>query len=105
MSDPTTPPTRCFPAGGNAPILPDGMAVRSDGAVWNARPRPDLSDFGRRAYLAGYSDGFHGYPFGAGDDGSLGGFSDYRPGFADGLADANPSNATHAALSIARGES
>jgi hypothetical protein len=69
-------------------ILPDGMALRSDGAIWNPRPHPDLTDRSRRAYSAGYSDGFHGYPFGAGDDGSLGAFSDYRPGFTDGRADA-----------------
>lgn len=54
---------------------------------WNPRPRSDLSNFGRRAYLAGYSDGFHGYHFGAGDDGSLGAFSDYRPGYSDGDKD------------------
>ncbi|MGB3833757.1 MAG: hypothetical protein WA975_18050 [Mesorhizobium sp.] len=67
--------------------LPDGMARRSDGALWNPRPRPDLTNFSRRAYLAGYSDGFHGYRFGSGDDGSFGAFSDYRVGFDDGRAD------------------
>lgn len=67
--------------------LPDGMARRSDGALWNPRPHPDSTSFSRRAYVAGYSDGFHGYPFGSGDDGSFGAFSDYRRGFADGQAD------------------
>lgn len=69
--------------------LPDGMARRSDGAIWNARPHPDATNFDRRAYLAGYSDGFHGYPFGAGDEGAFGAFSSYRPGFSDGRADSS----------------
>lgn len=70
-------------------ILPDGMAVRSDGAIWNARPHPDSTDFSRRAYYAGYSDGFHGYRFGSGDDGSFGAFSDYRTGFNHGRSDSD----------------
>lgn len=55
---------------------------------WNPRPHPDSASVSRRAYFAGYSDGYHGAHFGAGDDGSIGGFSDYRPGFSDGRADA-----------------
>ena len=57
-------------------------------ANWNPRPRADLSNFGRRSYYAGYSDGFCGYSVGSGDDGTLGAFSDYRPGFEDGRKDA-----------------
>ncbi|PJG47229.1 hypothetical protein CAF53_02465 [Sphingobium sp. LB126] len=62
--------------------------ARQRASRWNPRPHPDLSATGRKAYFAGYSDGFHGAPFGAGDDGSIGAFSDYRPGFNDGRADA-----------------
>ena len=54
---------------------------------WNSRPRPDFSNFSRRAYYAGYSDGFYGARFGAGDEGAFGAFSDYRPSYADGRAD------------------
>lgn len=55
--------------------------------AWNPRPHPDLSSFGRKAYFAGYSDAFHGYRFGAGDEGAFGAFSDYRPGYSDGAVD------------------
>lgn len=75
-------------------LLPDGVARRSDGALWEPRPHPDSTNFSRRAYLAGYSDGFHEYPFGAGDDGSFGAFSDYRVGFDHGRRDSRePSRA------------
>ncbi len=62
--------------------------ARQRAARWNPRPHPESANFSRRAYMAGYSDGFHGEPFGSGDDGSIGAFSDYRPGFNDGRADA-----------------
>lgn len=65
------------------PSAPSG----GESGKWNPRPRADLANFGRRAYLAGYSDGFHGYRFGAGDEDAFGAFSDYRPGFDDGRLD------------------
>ena len=68
--------------------LPDGMALRSDGALWNPRPAADYTNSSRRAYYAGYSDGFHGARFGEGDEDAHGAFSTYRVGFADGRADA-----------------
>jgi len=68
--------------------LPNGMARRSDGAVWNPRPAADYAISSRKAYHAGYSDGFHGASFGAGDEDAHGAFSTYRSGFADGRADA-----------------
>lgn len=56
---------------------------------WNPRPAPDYANCSRRAYFAGYSDGYHGYPFGSGQHGD---FSTYRDGFNDGRSDA-PANA------------
>lgn len=70
-------------------VMPDGLACRSDGAIWNPRPEADFAASSKRAYMAGYSDGFHGYPFGSGDEGAHGAFSSYRPGFNDGRADAD----------------
>lgn len=67
--------------------LPDGMARRSDGAIWNPRPDADYAIMSRKAYHAGYSDGFHGARFGEGDEDAHGAFSTYRVGFAHGYAD------------------
>lgn len=61
-------------------------AASTDG--WNPRPDPEGTDFNDRAYLCGYTDGFYGCDFGAHDAGQYGAFSAYRPGFADGRADA-----------------
>ncbi|HYI40026.1 MAG TPA: hypothetical protein VE053_06880 [Allosphingosinicella sp.] len=55
---------------------------------WNPRPDPNGTKFNDAAYLCGYTDGFYGEPFGSHDDGKYGAFSDYRPGFSDGRADA-----------------
>jgi hypothetical protein len=55
---------------------------------WMPKPHPNSSDFDRRGYFAGYSDGFHGYRFGAGDDGAFGAFSTYRPAYNQGADDA-----------------
>ena len=51
---------------------------------WNCRPRPDYGSLQRTGYLAGYSDGFHGYRYGAGYDNPP---STYRTGFDEGRAD------------------
>lgn len=65
--------------------LPDGIALRSDGALWNPRPAADYANMSRRAYDAGYGDGFHGEAWAPGDHGA---FSTYRIGFDHGRADA-----------------
>lgn len=50
--------------------------------TWN--PQPGDRDIDRRkAYHAGYSDGYHGYRFGSGD---LEPGPDYEQGFLDGRA-------------------
>jgi hypothetical protein len=62
---------------------------------WDPRPRQDLANASRRAYYAGYSDGYHGSPF---DSGPHGDFSDYRTGLSDGRADAHDPLVPQAAL-------
>lgn len=52
---------------------------------WNPRPRADYANVSRRAYFAGYSDGYHQHAFNSGQHGD---FSDYRVGFDHGRADA-----------------
>lgn len=61
-----------------------GTPVSSD-PFWKPRPRADYAHVSRRAYFAGYSDGYHQHPFGSGHHGD---FSDYRVGFDHGRADA-----------------
>ncbi len=61
---------------------------------WNPRPHPESAGVSLRAYFAGYSDGYHGYAFGSGQHGD---FSNYRPGFADGRADAAEARAANSA--------
>ena len=34
--------------------------------IWNCKPNPHFNSLDRTGYLSGYSDGFHGYHFGAG---------------------------------------
>lgn len=49
---------------------------------WNPTPSPTYNDEERRAYNAGYSDGYHGYNFGAAYAESPP--TGYRLGFAHG---------------------
>lgn len=74
-------------------LIKKGMVERSGDVLhvtalapkWCPRPHLDSTDASRRAYYAGYGDGFRGHPFASGEHGD---FSDYRVGFADGRADA-----------------
>jgi hypothetical protein len=52
---------------------------------WKCQPPEGYSCLNRTGYLAGYSDGFHGYHFGAGYDEPPPG---YRVGFNQGRGDA-----------------
>lgn len=58
--------------------------------AWNPRPG-DRGDLRRKPYHAGYSDGFHGYRFGSGDEDPG---DDYRQGFEDGRSDAGARSET-----------
>lgn len=51
--------------------------------AWKPRPGDRNADR-RKPYHAGYSDGFHRYRFGSGDDEPG---DDYRQGFDDGRTD------------------
>ena len=50
--------------------------------TWNPQPRSD-DQMVRRQYYAGYSDGYHGYHFGSGEEDPS---ADYRRGYAEGRA-------------------
>lgn len=52
---------------------------------WLPSPRPDFNSLERTGYLAGYSDGFHGFDYGAGYDDPP---KTYGDGFDDGRMDA-----------------
>jgi hypothetical protein len=56
---------------------------------WNCRPPAAYGALDRTGYLAGYSDGFHGYHFGSGYVDPPPG---YRVGFEQGCADRRPVN-------------
>lgn len=58
---------------------------------WNCRPPDGLSFPLRTAYLAGYSDGFHGARYGAGHEDPP---STYRLGFDEGRVDAKKERRT-----------
>jgi hypothetical protein len=59
--------------------------------AWKCRPDPRFNSLQRTGYLAGHSDGFHGFHFGAGYDDPP---PTYRHGYEDGSADRSEEGAT-----------